>query len=77
MTDRIICYCIGVSEEKIVQAIREGSHSLKSIQESTKAGTGNRCKELNPIGRCCFSDIIAIIKRETGNDTDTNCCCNE
>ena len=77
MTERIVCYCIGVTEDRIVQAIREGSHTLKSIQESTKACTGNRCKELNPKGRCCSSDIVALIKRETGNETGRNCCCNE
>ena len=77
MTDRIICYCIGVTEDRIIQAIREGSHTLKSIQESTKACTGKRCKELNPKGRCCSSDIAAIIRRETENETDTNCCCSE
>ncbi|APG28837.1 NAD(P)H-nitrite reductase [Syntrophotalea acetylenivorans] len=74
MTDKLICHCIGVTEDKIVQAIREGSHTLKSIRESTKACTGNRCKELNPKGRCCSDDIIAIIRREIGNDKDTNFC---
>ncbi len=77
MTDRIICHCIGVTEGRIVQAIREGSHTLKSIQESTKACTGNRCKELNPKGRCCSGDIITIIKRETGYEADANCSYNK
>lgn len=75
MSDRIICYCHNVKESSIVQAIQEGAHTLKAVQELTKASTGNRCKELNPQGRCCSSDIIAIIKRETGTEPKTDCCC--
>ncbi|MCK4793098.1 MAG: (2Fe-2S)-binding protein [Desulfobacteraceae bacterium] len=62
MVDRIICYCNGVSENTILGAIRSGATTLKAIQESTSACTGNQCKELNPSGYCCSGDIIALIK---------------
>jgi bacterioferritin-associated ferredoxin len=77
MSDRIICYCLGVRENSIVQAIQEGAHTLKAVQELTKAATGNRCSELNPQGHCCSSDIIAIIKRETGTEPKADCRCCE
>ena len=77
MTDRTICYCIGVTEGRIVQAIKAGANSLKAIQGATHACTGNRCKELNPSGRCCSADILALIERETGTQSGTECCCHE
>jgi len=67
MEDPIICYCMNVTESTIVAAIKAGAKSLKEIQQATKACTGNRCKELNPKGKCCSEDILAIIERETGS----------
>ena len=75
MNDKTICYCMNVSESKIVKAIREGATTLKYIQQTTKACTGNRCKELNPKKKCCSEDILAIIKRETGGESQSTCCC--
>lgn len=51
----------------IVDAIRRVATDLKAIQEATGAGTGARCKELNPKGLCCIPDIKAILKAETGS----------
>lgn len=59
---KIICYCNNVSEERIVKAIKGGAQSLTDIQQETGACTGDRCHELNPSGKCCSSDIIALIK---------------
>ncbi|HHD2752196.1 TPA: (2Fe-2S)-binding protein [Clostridium perfringens] len=43
-----VCLCKGVSEEKIVEAIKEGALSFKAVGEKTGAGTGAcrgaRCK---------------------------------
>jgi bacterioferritin-associated ferredoxin len=75
MKEKIICYCLKVTEQEIIQAIRGGAKNLKQIQETTKACTGNQCKQLNPSGKCCSSDIIEIIKRETGTEPKNDCCC--
>ena len=75
MNDKMICYCKGVSEQTIVEAIRNGATSLKQIQDATGACTGNRCKELNPIGKCCSGDIMDLIERETGSRPSSQCCC--
>jgi bacterioferritin-associated ferredoxin len=77
MKNKIICYCLNVSEEEIVDAIRNGAKSLKDIQKATKACTGHQCKRLNPSGKCCSADILKIIKRETGSEPNTGCCCCE
>ncbi len=56
-----------MSEEQIVKAIEGGAKSLPDIQEETGACTGDRCKELNPSGKCCSSDIIQLIKNNNSN----------
>ncbi len=72
---KMICYCIGVSEDRIIDAVRGGAHTLKAIQEATGACTGNQCKELNPSGHCCSEDIIELIKRVTGGSPSSKCSC--
>ena len=44
----LICYCIEVSKGEIVNAIKQGATTLKEIKATTKACTGNECKEKNP-----------------------------
>lgn len=43
-----VCLCKGVSEEKIVEAIKEGALSFEAVGEKTGAGAGAcrgaRCK---------------------------------
>ncbi len=74
MKDEMICYCMNVKRSQIVKAIKEGAKSLKDIQQMTKACTGNRCKELNPKGRCCIDDVNAILKEFDITDTKSSCC---
>jgi bacterioferritin-associated ferredoxin len=76
MKEQLICYCLRVTEQEIVQAIREGAKTLKDTQKATQACTGNQCKQLNPSGKCCSRDILKIIKRETGTEPTGECCCN-
>ncbi len=71
----MICYCKKVTRETIEAAIINGAKSLKDIQETTGACTGNACKILNPTGKCCSEDIIEIL-RAKGIVTDDSSCCN-
>jgi len=74
----LVCYCGGVDRATIVAAIRHGASSLKDVQRMTGAGVGSRCKELNPKGVCCHSDIRAIIEAERGSHTESasaSCSC--
>ena len=59
--DEIICYCKQVTKSEIEKAILDGAKTLKDIQGITGACTGNQCKELNPSGKCCSSDINAML----------------
>jgi bacterioferritin-associated ferredoxin len=74
-TGPLVCYCGNVSRERIVQAIRSGATTLKQIQETTGAGVGDRCKELNPKGVCCIPDILGVLKEETGKSENGGCTC--
>ena len=40
LDDAQICNCNGVSKRKIVAAVRSGCRTLKSVCDSTRAGTG-------------------------------------
>ena len=59
--EEIICYCKNVSKLEIETVIVNGAKTLTDIQEKTTACTGNQCKELNPKGVCCSSDIKKLL----------------
>ncbi len=43
-TDRIVCRCLGIAESEIRCAVMEGTaQCLRSVMESTRAGTGCNC----------------------------------
>ena len=74
-SDEMVCYCGGVRRSTIVDAIRRGAKTLKDIQQTTGAGLGSRCQELNPKGVCCHPDILAILKAVLGSQGGSNGCC--
>lgn len=63
--DEIICYCKQVTKSEIEKAITDGAKTLKDIQEITGACTGNQCKEMNPSGKCCATEINAMLPAPT------------
>jgi NAD(P)H-nitrite reductase large subunit len=77
--EEMICYCQNVSKKEIVAAIENGASSLADVQRITGAGTGSRCKELNPKGVCCHRDILDLLnnfnKKANGNEENVKCCC--
>lgn len=82
--EQLICYCSRVSKGTIKQAIIDGASSVKELQDKTAAGVGTRCKELNPSGGCCHSDLRTLIEiyaksgSEDGVQTcDCKCNCNK
>ena len=51
-----ICLCKGVTEEEIIEAVKNGATTYEAVQEKTGAGTGG-CR-----GARCKSKIVAIIE---------------
>lgn len=37
--ERIVCYCMGITEGEIVDAIKDGATSVEAIGDETGAGT--------------------------------------
>ncbi len=72
MMSKTICYCKNVSETEILNAISNGASNLSDIKEKTGACTGDKCKKLNPSGKCCSGDIEKLLNT---SDTSNNCSC--
>jgi len=76
----IVCYCLGVNKGTIIEAIKSGCNSLKTVKDATKACTGNECENKNPSKKCCSQDILAILDLYSDNAcnsaiVDSPCCC--
>jgi bacterioferritin-associated ferredoxin len=56
-----VCYCNNVSKEEIVRAIAKGAETVEAVTSLTGAGKGADCATKNPAGRCCCTDIQALI----------------
>lgn len=67
MGKKIICYCAGVSEQEILEAIKAGAMTFGDIQEMTSACVIGKCAELSPRKKCCSGDIIRILKEKTAS----------
>lgn len=58
-----VCYCEKVSKKEIINAIKEGAHTVKAVADATGAcKSAQHCEELNPNKRCCAIDIMQLIK---------------
>lgn len=61
---RYICYCNQVTEEEIVDAVKnKGAKNMKDIVRLTGAMKNANCKLNNPLGKCCGPVIEEIIKK--------------
>ena len=57
-----VCYCNNISKDAIVRAIAKGAETLEEITRLTGAGKGTECATKNPSGRCCCTDIQALVE---------------
>ncbi len=71
----ILCYCIEVSTQTVIDAIKAGHTSLKEIKAETAACTGSECATKNPSGICCSKDIKALIVLYSGVSDTISCHC--
>ncbi len=73
--NEMVCYCIEVYKESIINSIKKGNVTLQSIKDDTKACTGNECKKKNPNKKCCSKDIKELIKIHAKQDDNSACNC--
>jgi len=73
--NELICYCIGIDKQTIINSVKKGNTTLQNIKDDTKACTGNECEEKNPNKRCCSKEIKELIKIYSNNEDKTSCSC--
>jgi len=61
---RPLCYCKQVTEEDVIDAIRNGAKTFEEVKLVTGIGGGGQCKVTNPSGRCCSRNYRPFIERE-------------
>ncbi|MDH5684044.1 MAG: (2Fe-2S)-binding protein [candidate division WOR-3 bacterium] len=64
LPETIICRCEEVTEQEILQTIRQGYHSLEELKRILRCGMGH-CQ-----GRTCLSIIARMIARETNTPVE-------
>lgn len=56
-----VCCCFGITEEMIMEEIKEGGKSAVSTWIAGEVKQGNcACDVRNPSGRCCLADIKSV-----------------
>jgi len=58
-----VCYCNHVTEQDIINAIKDGAKSVKEVIEMTGAMQNSNCEVNNPKGECCYSDIVYVFNK--------------
>ncbi len=57
------CYCSKVTEEQVIEAVKQGAKTVKEVNKLTGAMINSNCRENNPLGVCCHNIIQAIIDK--------------
>ncbi len=73
--EEMLCYCMGITVDTVVDAIKAGYRSLNAIKAETAACTGDQCATKNPSGKCCAKDIKALIALYGGTPDTVSCDC--
>lgn len=58
-----VCYCNHVTEQGIVNAMKNGATTVKKVIEITGAMKNSNCAVNNPKGTCCYSDIVYVFNK--------------
>lgn len=51
------CYCSKVTEEEVIEAVRNGAKDMKEVLKITGAMRNSDCQNKNPLGSCCHHII--------------------
>ncbi len=66
MSVAIVCRCEDVTEEEILEAIRDGYTDFEELRKKLRIGMGP-CQ-----GRVCIPLVKRILRRETGEEIKSN-----
>jgi bacterioferritin-associated ferredoxin len=60
---RIVCYCVGVSEDQIRREVEASGASASADRIGALVRSGRcACEVRNPRGTCCLGDVVAVIR---------------
>ena len=63
-----VCYCNHVTEQEIVNAMKNGATTVEKVIELTGAMKNSNCSVNNPKGTCCYSDIVYVFNKYSKAD---------
>lgn len=58
-----VCYCNHVTEQDIVNAMKNGATTVEKVIKVTGAMENSNCALNNPKGTCCYSDIVYVFNK--------------
>ncbi len=61
-----ICYCSNLARWQIVEAVRQGNHTIEAVRRATGANLTGQCLTENPTGHCCHQVFQQIIDETLG-----------
>lgn len=60
-----VCYCSKVTEQNIIDAIKNGAKNVAEVIKATGAMQNSNCAVHNPKGSCCYSDIVFVFNKHS------------
>lgn len=61
-TSRVpICYCSNLTEEEILNAVKNGCQTIDDVQKYTNKNITGKCQTENPLGKCCRNVFLKTI----------------
>ena len=58
-----ICYCSELTRSEIINAVQNGCKTIDEVQEYTGKNTTGKCREKNPLGKCCKNVFLKTIEK--------------
>lgn len=58
-----VCYCNHVTQQDIINAIKNGADTVEKVIALTGAMKDSNCAVNNPKGVCCHSDIVYVFNK--------------
>lgn len=57
-----ICYCSNLTQEEIVNAVKNGCETIDEVQEYTNKNITGMCQTENPLGKCCRNVFLKTME---------------
>lgn len=62
-----ICYCSALTRGEILNAVKNGCKTIDEVQKYTNKNITGKCREKNPLGKCCGNVFLKTIEEGRKN----------